>query len=638
MRERQGGRGVHDEDASTTASASVGKRTLIAARYPALTGRMARRDGGGAEPSIHDAATIAVENKDAGSVVDSGVALRVGAHLGVDFSGVRVHQDGLAQEATQAMSARAFAHGGDVFLGPGESGSDLGLMAHELTHVAQQGAAGQRAPQRAVQVGDANSPAEAEADQVSAAVTGGAPPARLLVDTVPTNPGQMLKSQFLDQLGALVLAATEPLLGPEFAGIDSPVAQQLSRYRGMPATAVEAQVRRTTPSAAGVGSAAEMLPIVVARMRVGVETWRQTGQLPPELGGADPAAMATAGPPQAQALRAPDGSATLASLEADLGPGRSLDASVASRMSVALDADLSAVRVHTDERAARMATDAGARALAIGQHVVMGAGAYQPGTVEGDALLAHELAHTVQQAGVGADPVARGKPIAGESAAAEADADAAAEGAMARLLGGQRDAARPKLAGELSLQRCDGRRTTPQPRVDPWVQSMIDFMGAQDRAVIQRIVNDHINIVRFTTAYDTWEYDDGHTEREELTGLRGNTDADTRTIRIRSSLSTQDAAVTLFHEMNHWGRPATSTQNEYLDEEVDVRVQSEEFAIRHHLPETRPGYRNPDSTVNRQNIHDSVYNSSHYNPSGRHRINRQYEGDAPTTGWYVPPP
>jgi hypothetical protein len=102
MRERQEGHGVHDEDASTMAPVSAGKRTLIAARYPALTGRMARRDGGGAEPSIHDAATIAVENKDAGSVVDSGVALRVGAHLGVDFSGVRVHQDGLAQEATQA--------------------------------------------------------------------------------------------------------------------------------------------------------------------------------------------------------------------------------------------------------------------------------------------------------------------------------------------------------------------------------------------------------------------------------------------------------------------------------------------------------------------------------------------------------
>jgi len=40
------------------------------------------------------------------------------------------------------MGARAFAHGGDVFLCPGESSGDLGLMAHELPHVAQQGVAG----------------------------------------------------------------------------------------------------------------------------------------------------------------------------------------------------------------------------------------------------------------------------------------------------------------------------------------------------------------------------------------------------------------------------------------------------------------------------------------------------------------
>ena len=89
-----------------------------------------------------------------------GVAGRVGAHLGADFSAVRVHQDPLAQEASQAMGARAFASGGDVFLGPGESGGDLGLLAHALTHVAQQGVAGQRAPQLQVLVVVSESRAE----------------------------------------------------------------------------------------------------------------------------------------------------------------------------------------------------------------------------------------------------------------------------------------------------------------------------------------------------------------------------------------------------------------------------------------------------------------------------------------------
>jgi hypothetical protein len=60
--------------------------------------------------------------------------------------------------------------------GAGEQPTDLGLMAHELTHVAQQGGAGARATQRKVNVGEANSPAGHEADAVSSPVTGGPPP------------------------------------------------------------------------------------------------------------------------------------------------------------------------------------------------------------------------------------------------------------------------------------------------------------------------------------------------------------------------------------------------------------------------------------------------------------------------------
>ena len=152
--------------------AAAGRRTRVAAAYPTL----ARKLDGDDAPSIDDAATAAVEHKDGGTPVDGGVAARVGAHLGADLSGVRVHSDPLAQEASAAIGARAFAHGGDVFLARGESPTDLGLMAHELTHVAQQGAAGQRALQRKVEVGAADSPAEREADAVASAVTGGAPP------------------------------------------------------------------------------------------------------------------------------------------------------------------------------------------------------------------------------------------------------------------------------------------------------------------------------------------------------------------------------------------------------------------------------------------------------------------------------
>ena len=435
--EREARRDERDE--AETAGVAPGRRSLVASRYPALAQALGdRREGG--EPTIHDAATAAVENKGSGSAVDSGVAAQVGAHLGTDFSNVRVHSDPLAQQATAAIGARAFAYGADVFLGAGESGGDVGLMAHELTHVAQQGAAGQRAVQRQVQVGDADSPAEREADQVAAQVTSGqGQPTSLLVDDGPVQPGQMLKSQFIERLRAEVTAAADAELGPMYSAIGCPqIEQYFGRYAGQPASAGEALVRRYAPATRTARTAADMIPAVVARVREGVRQWRDTGQAPPDVAAMAPSATSTgaaAGPAQAQALRAPGGGETLASLEAELGPGQSLDGATASRMSDALGIDVSAARIHTGPVAARKAADAGAVAFAVGANVVMGAGAPGAGTLEGDALLAHELAHTAQQAGAANDPAARRQPIGTEDASAEDHADAAAVGAVEHLHG-----------------------------------------------------------------------------------------------------------------------------------------------------------------------------------------------------------
>jgi len=63
--------------------------------------------------------------------------------IGADFSDVRVHNDMRAARVAQSINARAFTHGHNVVFGAGEysSGSDSGkrLLAHELTHVVQQG-------------------------------------------------------------------------------------------------------------------------------------------------------------------------------------------------------------------------------------------------------------------------------------------------------------------------------------------------------------------------------------------------------------------------------------------------------------------------------------------------------------------
>lgn len=449
---------AHGSTTSRTATDDASREpSRVATAYPVLARALSAHDPD--EATIHDAATAAVEHKDAGEPVDASIATRVGAQLGADFAGVRVHGDPLAREATAALGARAFAHGRDVFLGRDELGSDLGLMAHELTHVTQQGAAGEQALQRKVEVGDAHSPAEVQADAVAAEVTTGSkPPAALLVDAGPLAPGQMLKNSFLVQLRAAVTAAANAELGPAVSADGCPyIEEYFGRYLGRPAVDGEAFLRRYAPDIRDARTAAEMVPFVIARVRAGVQHWRDTGQQPPELASTEPAAAAMAtGPASAAALRAPDGRETLASLEGELGAGEALDGATAHRLADGLDADVSHARVHTGPVAARKAADAGALAFAVGEHVVMGAAAPAAGTLEGDALLAHELAHVGQQASAAADPVARRKPIGEESASAEHDADVVAGSALARMWGGTKKAARriASLSRDLALQRC----------------------------------------------------------------------------------------------------------------------------------------------------------------------------------------
>jgi hypothetical protein len=78
-------------------------------------------------------------------------------------------------------------------------------------------------------------------------------------------------------------------------------------------------------------------------------------------------------------------------------PGRPLGPAARAFFEPRFGQDFSGVRVHTDPRAAASAEAVGALAYTVGRHVVFGAGQYAPGTAAGRRLLAHELAHVVQQ-------------------------------------------------------------------------------------------------------------------------------------------------------------------------------------------------------------------------------------------------
>ena len=80
-----------------------------------------------------------------------------------------------------------------------------------------------------------------------------------------------------------------------------------------------------------------------------------------------------------------------------LGPGRPLDSDTRAFFEPRFGQDFSRVRVHADARAVESARDVNALAYTVGRDVVFGAAQYAPGTSGGKKLLAHELAHVVQQ-------------------------------------------------------------------------------------------------------------------------------------------------------------------------------------------------------------------------------------------------
>ncbi len=69
--------------------------------------------------------------------------------MGHDFSGVNVHADSESDSLNKQLGARAFTTGSDIFFRQGEynpaSSDGQELLAHELTHVVQQGGAGVKA-------------------------------------------------------------------------------------------------------------------------------------------------------------------------------------------------------------------------------------------------------------------------------------------------------------------------------------------------------------------------------------------------------------------------------------------------------------------------------------------------------------
>lgn len=128
--------------------------------------------------------------------------------------------------------------------------------------------------------------------------------------------------------------------------------------------------------------------------------------------------------------------------------GQALNDDTRVRMERRLGSDFSQVRVHTDARAAQSARAVDALAYTVGRDVVFGEGRYAPHSASGQRLLAHELAHVVQQRGAAPHPAADLRI----GAAHDAHEAAADRSAQAALPGGAATSPMPATAGAV-LQR-----------------------------------------------------------------------------------------------------------------------------------------------------------------------------------------
>jgi hypothetical protein len=136
--------------------------------------------------------------------------------------------------------------------------------------------------------------------------------------------------------------------------------------------------------------------------------------------------------------------------------------------------DFSRVRVHADGEAAAAAHALGGRAYTFAGHIAFGARELAPGTEDGKRLLAHELAHVVQQgAGRGSSPLALSMP--GDTAEREADAIASAA-----LRGAPLPATTGAAAG-LVMRQQPGPGSPPVslvPDAIQYLRTMVTFIAA----------------------------------------------------------------------------------------------------------------------------------------------------------------
>lgn len=135
---------------------------------------LAQRSGAGPTELDDDTASRINSARGSGQALEGGLQEQMGGAMEQDFSNVRVHTSRESDQLNNDLGAKAFTTGQDIFFREGEyspnTSSGQELIAHELTHVVQQGS-GAVSSGGKMAVNDPGDRFESEADSVAKAVT-----------------------------------------------------------------------------------------------------------------------------------------------------------------------------------------------------------------------------------------------------------------------------------------------------------------------------------------------------------------------------------------------------------------------------------------------------------------------------------
>lgn len=118
------------------------KREEKGAEVPVMT---KRESNSGQQADGHTGLEQRLQKRGGGHTMSPQLAAEMSHAIGADFNGVRIHTGEEATQMNRDLGAQAFTHGNDIYFNSGKydpsSTNGKRLLAHELTHVVQQGAA-----------------------------------------------------------------------------------------------------------------------------------------------------------------------------------------------------------------------------------------------------------------------------------------------------------------------------------------------------------------------------------------------------------------------------------------------------------------------------------------------------------------